>query len=208
MRRALVLAALLLVTSTVNAQAPALYRWTDKDGKVQYSDRPPVRFDGVVTRIEIDVQPDPPSAAAARESGGPPAPDLAARRNATRIALAADVARARDRLEAAKAELAAYEEPLESERQVVQQRLDGARPAPGPGSQSTGGMLGLGGMHGGTERSNCRVDVAADGRKVMTCPTFVPTEAYYERVQKLEEAVLRAQAEVDVAEQAYRRGAD
>jgi outer membrane protein TolC len=42
----------------------------------------------------------------------------------------------------------------------------------------------------------------------MTCPTFVPTEAYYERVQKLEEAVLRAQAEVDVAEQAYRRGVD
>ena len=39
-------------------------------------------------------------------------------------------------------------------------------------------------------------------------PTVVPSEAYYERVQKLEDDVRRAEEEVAAAEQAYRRGVD
>jgi hypothetical protein len=154
------------------------------------------------------VKPDPAPAAQPRAPQAGPNSDIAAKRRAVRTELAAAVARSRDRLEAAKAELAAVDAPLESERQVVQQRVDLSRPAPGGDSQSTGGMLGMGGMLGGAERSNCRIDVAADGRKLATCPTYVPGDAYYERVQKLEEAVRRAQEDVDAAEAAYRRGVD
>jgi hypothetical protein len=206
MRRSLLVAVVLLAATPAWAQF--LYKWTDKDGKVQYADKPPTRFDGVVTRIEIDAQPDTQPAAAPRPSNGPASSEVAARRKAVRTALAAEVARTRDRLEAAKAALAEVDAPLESERQVVQQRLDQARPNPGPNSQSTGGMFGLGGMLGGAERSNCRVEQLADGRKVTTCPTHVPGDAYYERVQKLEDAVRRAEADVDAAEEAYRRGVD
>ena len=206
MRRSLALAVILLAAAPAFAQF--LYKWTDKDGKVQYADKPPTRFDGPVTRIEIDVQPDKDTATAPRPSNGPASSDVAARRKAVRTALAAEVTRTRDRLEAAKAALGAADAPLESERQVVQQRLDQVRPAPGPDSQSTGGMFGLGGMLGGAERSNCRVEQMTDGRRVTTCPTHVPGEAYYERVQQLEDAVRRAQAEADAADEAYRRGVD
>ena len=42
----------------------------------------------------------------------------------------------------------------------------------------------------------------------MQCPALVPSEAYYDRVRELEEAVKRAEAELDDAERAYRRGVD
>ena len=207
MRRVAILLALALAAP---AYAQVLYKWTDKDGKVQYADKPPVRFNGTVTKIDIDVKPDPDTRPAPQRpvDVGPASSDLVAKRRAIRTALAAQVARARDRLEAAKTALAAADAPLDDERQVVQQRLDQARPQPGPDSQSTGGMFGTGGMLGGADRSNCRVEQQADGRKVTTCPTFVPGEAYYDRVQRLEEAVRRAQADVDEAEEAYRRGVD
>ena len=192
------------------AWAQVLYKWIDKDGNVQYSDKPPVKFGGPVTKIEVDVPPDPdttPRPPRARDVG-PASSEIAAKRRLVRTQLAAEVARARDRLEAAKTALAAADAPLDDERQVVQQRIDQSRPQPGPDSQSTGGMLGMGGMLGGADRSNCRTEQQADGRKVTTCPTYVPGDAYYERVEKLEDAVRRAQADVDAAEEAYRRGVD
>jgi len=206
MKRTAILVVLLLAAASAWPQA--LYKWTDKDGKVQYADKPPLRFEGPVTKIEIDVPADPDPAAKARASGGPATSEVVTRRRAVRVALAAQVARARDRLEAAKTALAAADAPLEDERQIMQQRVDQKQPTPGSGSQSTGGMLGMGGMLGGAERSNCRVEQQADGRKVTTCPTYVPSEAYYERVQRLEEDVRRAQEDVDAAEAAYRRGVD
>ena len=206
MRRALLALALLL--AAVPAWSQVLYKWTDKDGKVQYADKPPTRFNGPVTKIDIDVPADADAAAKPRTFDGPATSELVAKRRAIRTALAAQVARARDRLEAAKTALAAADAPLEDERQVVQQRVDQRQPAPGPDSRSTGGMLGMGGMLGGADRSNCRVEQQADGRKVTTCPTYVPGEAYYERIQRLEEDVRRAQADVDAAEEAYRRGVD
>ena len=208
MRRAAVVLALVLAAPAAWAQV--LYKWTDKDGKVQYADKPPLRADGPVTKIEIDVKADPDTTVRPPRPAdvGPASSEIAAKRRLVRTQLAAAVARTRDRLEAAKTALAAADAPLEDERQVVQQRVDRARPQPGPDSQSTGGMLGMGGMLGGADRQNCRVEQQADGRKVTTCPTSVPSDAYYERVQRLEEAVRRAQADVDEAEEAYRRGVD
>ena len=57
-------------------------------------------------------------------------------------------------------------------------------------------------------RSNCRQYEQQDGKKVTTCPVSMPSEAYFERVGKLEEAVKAAEEEVATAERAYRRGVD
>jgi hypothetical protein len=195
------------------AQSDAFYKWTDKDGKVQYSDTPPKNAPGEVTRVEIDPAtnathlPLPPkndAAAAAVEDKGT---DMAGKRRALRAALEADVERARAKLERAKAVLAGAV-PEDSERQVIQQRSDKSNPRPGPGSSSTGGMLGSGGMYGNAAKSNCRTVTGSDGKSVITCPTVVPGEAYYDRIGKLEEAVREAAEELSAAEQAYRRGVD
>ena len=57
MKRTAILVVLLLAAASAWPQA--LYKWTDKDGKVQYADKPPLRFEGPVTKIEIDVPADP-----------------------------------------------------------------------------------------------------------------------------------------------------
>ena len=195
------------------AQSDAFYRWVDKDGKVQYSDRPPKNAPGEVTRVEIDpatnttrlpVPAKNDAAAAAVEDKGT---DMAGKRRALRAALEADVERARAKLERAKDALAGAV-PEDSERQVIQQRSDMSNPRPGPGSNSTGGMLGSGGMYGNAAKSNCRTATGSDGKSVVTCPTVVPAEAYYDRIGKLEEAVREAAEELSAAEQAYRRGVD
>jgi hypothetical protein len=51
--------ALAASTPGSGALAQTLYKWIDKDGKVQYTDKPPVNFKGEVTRIEADAQPPP-----------------------------------------------------------------------------------------------------------------------------------------------------
>lgn len=202
-----------------DAAAQVLYKWVDIDGKTQYSDRPPKSFAGPVTRIEPDEQPaaaprapqkaaaKPGDAAAAQETAAPPS-DYSAQRRALRRKLEADVTNARAKLDFAKAALEAASSPNDEERQVVQQRVEKRRPAPGPGSASTGGMLGSGGMHGGAPRSNCTSVKSSDGRIVTTCPTSVPNEAYYDRVKQLEDAVKAAEEELSAAELAYRRGVD
>jgi len=40
------------------------------------------------------------------------------------------------------------------------------------------------------------------------CPAVIPNEAYYERQRGLEEAVRQAEADLDRAKEAYRRGVD
>ena len=188
-----------------DAAAQTLYKWTDKDGKIQYSDQLPKNPVGEVTRIEIDPStnvtqiPAPPKKEFASEEKGPP--DIAAKRRALREMLEAKVTRARANLERAKAALAEAA-PDPSEHQVIQQRVEDKKAA-GPGSATTGGMLGQGGMYGNPQKSNCRTD-----GKVTTCPTVVPSEAYYDRVSQLEQAVRDAEAELSEAEQAYRRGVD
>ena len=191
----------------------ALYKWTDADGKVQYSDKPPKSFKGEVVRIETDEQPatvapykaPSPAVKRADDSAGK---DVANERRALRKRLADDVANARAKLAAAQAALDGSSAPQDDERQIVQQRVEKNRAAPGPGSLSTGGMLGSGGMLGGAPRSNCTTTKNADGRIVTTCPTGVPNDAYYDRIRKLEDDVRVAAEELAAAERAYRRGAD
>lgn len=215
LRLALAAAAALVAgaVSSGDASAQVLYKWTDKDGKIHYSDTPPRAFVGTVTTLEPDAKPDPAPPTTRKtemQARDMPAqePDLAAKRRAVREALAANVLKARDKLEAAKAALSERNTPEDNERQVVQQRLERNNPRPSPTSASTGGMYGTGGMHGGAPRSNCQTVTGSDRRTVTTCPTAVPTEAYYERIQKLEEAVRQAESELDAAESAYRRGVD
>jgi hypothetical protein len=211
---ALALAAFALAVAG-GAAAQVLYKWTDVDGKTQYSDRPPKDFKGVITRIEPDEQPAPVTpyqaprtGVTAGQDGVKQLPDVAAERREVRRRLAAAVERARDRLAVAKAALEDGGAPQDDERQVVQQRVDSSAPLPGPGSASTGGMLGNAGMIGGAPRSNCTKSKGSSGQVVTTCPTLVPNDAYYERIRKLEDDVRAAEEELAAAEQAYRRGAD
>jgi hypothetical protein len=193
----------LLVTLAVlgfaaHASAQTLYKWTDAQGRVQYGDRVPKDFKGEVTRIESDAQPPQsppwvPKAAAPKAQEGAqaekPADDLNTRRRLLREKLMADVARARDRLEAARKAVEDADGPGVGERQVVQQRF--AR-----GTQPK------------TPRSNCREVVASDGKKQLMCPALVPGEGYYDRIRLLEEAVAKAEEDLALAERAYRQGAD
>lgn len=195
--RALLLSVVLIGFVSLSV-GQTLYKWTDAQGRIQYSDRPPKDFKGEVTRIESDAQP-PQSPAWVPKAAAPKAEegrqvekatgDINSRRRALREKLAADVTRARERLEAAKKALGEAEGPQVDERQVVQQRF--AR-----GTQPK------------TPRSNCREVVASDGKKSLMCPALVPGEGYYDRIRLLEEAVARAEEDLANAERAYRQGAD
>jgi hypothetical protein len=181
-----------------SAVAQTLYRWTDAEGKVQYSDRPPKNFKGEVTRIEADVEKATLPARTVAPAAAPPteqkaaAPretDIAAKRRATRAQLEARMERARENLETARKALADGENPEPEERQIVQQRVTPRA------------------LKDMTPRSNCRVDVI-EGKKTIICPTAVPSTEYHERVNRLEEAVRQAEAELADAESAWRRGVD
>ncbi len=205
----------LLLGALPAGAAQVLYKWVDANGKTQYSDQPPKSFRGEVQRIDADEQPvaaepyKPPIPAAKRAADSPAAEDDAAgKRRELRQRLSAAVASARARLAVAKAALESAGGPQDDERQIVQQRVQKDRPTPGDGSASTGGMLGMGGMLGGAPRSNCTTVKNADGGVVTTCPTGVPSDAYYEGIQKLEDDVRSAEEELAAAERAYRRGVD
>ena len=199
-RRAAFAAAMAALLASPPLAAQVLYKWIDANGKVQYSDQPPKKHTGPVTRIEPDVPATPapapkPAVAPAPVSSPPkaaPAEDIVAKRRATRAALEKRLYAARDKLDAAKKALADASEPSDEERQVVQQK-----PQPGQG-----------GMHGlSSARSNCTKSVV-NGKAVVTCPTMVIKEEYFDRVGKLEDAVRVAEAELAEAEQAWRRGVD
>ena len=199
-------AALLIALAGAASAQQTLYKWIDKDGKVQYSDKPPKDPAAAVTRIEIDPETNTTASAPPPRAVGPSEVDqklieMAAKRRAVREKLETDLKRARAKVTAAKMALAVAV-PDDNERQVIQQRIQKGTPA-GPGSATTGGMLGNGGMLGAAPRSNCRTD-----GNVITCPTTVPGEAYYDRVQGLEDALRDAEKELADAELAYRRGVD
>jgi len=191
---AIALAALAAPEAILSQQV--LFKWTDAEGKIQYSDRPPKDFKGPVTRIEpmyekeSPILPKPVAAPPeARKESVEPVTDLAAKRRAIRKQLEARLTQARDNLEAAKKALTEAAPELD-ERQVIQQRAAS------------------GGMHGMTGRSNCRQEVGGDGRKVLMCPTMVAGPTYFDRVAKLEQALARAEEELSAAELAWRRGVD
>jgi len=191
--------ALALACACTLAHAQVLYKWVDEDGKTQYSDMPPKNPKGPVTRIEPDVAPTvappapkPAAAAAPKAEAAADVPDLAAQRRAKRATLEARRSEARAKVDAAKKALAEAAGPEPDERQVVQQEM----------------KKGQGGMHGlSTARSNCR-KVQKDGKPTVICPAVVATDAYYERIARLEVDLRQAEEELDQAEEAWRRGMD
>jgi hypothetical protein len=221
MRATTLLRTALLVIAFVGLQGAAfcqvLYKWVDKDGKTQYSDQPPKNFSGTVTRIEPDekatvaappASPSPEALKAEKANDDVRAIiEMAAKKRAEREKLEARVQAARTRLELAKAERD-NASPTDTERQVIQQRVDVQNPQPGPGSSSNGGMFGMGTVSGPQTRSNCSTSKNAAGNVVVMCPTAVPSDAYYDRIKQLDDAVAAAEEELAAAETAYRRGVD
>jgi len=191
-----------LAASASGALAQTFYKWTDKDGKVQYADKPPVNFKGEVTRIEADVQPPTVKPAAKpapraesedERAEKEKAPTTAARRRADRERLAERLAAARARVDQARTALTDGESVLQDEKQIVQQHhpRNARRPESTP-----------------PPRLNCMGEQAPDGRAVWNCPTPIPNESYYARQKALEEALQKAEEELADAERAYRRGVD
>lgn len=178
------------------------YRWVDKEGKTQFSDKPPANFKGEVTKVPVEAM-DPvrvptapakvPKKASTSLETEEKAPDLATRRRAQRELLAARLSQARQNLEAAQKALADGEGTTESEKQFVREsfarsdRQPERTPAP---------------------RGNCMATKTSDGKSIWNCPRPIPNDAYFDRQQKLEEAVKKAEEELAEAERAYRRGVD
>jgi hypothetical protein len=195
------LAAAFLVFAASAAGQQVLYKWTDREGRVHFADRPPAGFKGEVTRIQTDAAPEsvpkraPPKAAGtdADEEKGKPPPDMATSRRLKREQLAARLSAAREKLEKARKALESGEESQEDEKQFVQERFDrnARRPERTP-----------------PPRPNCISQVSMDGKAIWICPRPIPNDAYYARQQKLEEAVKKAEEEVEEAERDYRRGVD
>jgi hypothetical protein len=193
------LACAFLIASPAGAQA--LYKWTDASGKVFYSDRPPPKeFKGAVERIEREpplappVTPSapviPPIVVQGEKPAPVPSPDIAKQRRATRERLQAQVDAARVRVEAAKKALDEGRDPQVEDRRVIQQTIDGTTPA------------------SITLRNNCKSGNDPNGKAVTVCPTTVLNDEYFARLEKLEEALKQAEDDLDVAQNAYRRGVD
>jgi len=194
----ILIAALLAVASSAVLAQQTLYKWTDEEGKTQYSDTPPKNFKGTVTRIESDANPPPVAAprkadsvkTEAAASDKPPA-DALTQKRAKRAELEGNLARARENLDNVKKALAETSDPQPDEVQVIQNRVDR--------SGTSGAQV---------ARSNCRQITGRDGKTATICSGVVPNPAYYERIQQLEEALRKAEEELRAAEQAYRRGVD
>jgi hypothetical protein len=187
--RAAMVIAILALASPAGA-ATVFYKWVTADGQVHYSDTVPKGFTGAVTRVEVDTgasrAPVSPGVSAEERAirGESNQPDLLEQRRETRSRLQASLDSARQRLELAQQALADGQTPGDDEWQVTQK----------------GQPHGPGQVH----RSNCHK--GADGHLV--CPGRVPSETYYKRLDTLQHEVDLAQAAVDEAERAYRRGVD
>ena len=189
-------AAALAIASSAYADVRTLYRWTDEQGRVQYSDKqPPASFKGEVTRIETDTEantrpagpPRPPLVSPEVLRDVTPAkPDIAKTRRATRAKLELAVQQAEEKVAAARAALAGGGELKDDERQMVQRQYAQAQPG----------------------RSNCRAMTGNDGKPAVVCPAMVPNEQYYDRMRGLEDALKQAEEELSDAKAAYRRGVD
>lgn len=179
----------------VQALAQTLYKLVDKAGKVSYADRVPKGFEGEVTPISID--PATNAASPIRVAPAPQRPEDAPRdrnteRRDARAKFTAALERAQAKVAAAKKALAEGVDPLDDEYQTIQQKFD----ASGAKADAAG------------PRGNCRRLTSDDGRSTWVCPTIVPGERYRDRQKGLEDALRDAEAELAVAEQAYRRGTD
>lgn len=188
--RALLAAVALMAGAAALADTKTFYRWTDEQGRLQYSDKPPTGFKGEVTKFEVDydatkarVAPAPRVPADVMRDVAPPPPDVAKSRRDQRAKLEDSLRKAQDKVAAAKAALESGGDLKEDERQVVQRKYAKAQP----------------------DKANCRP--TQDGKKgAVMCPSIVPGEPYYDRQRGLEEALRQAEEELADAETAYRRG--
>ena len=183
----------LMISAVCIADTRTLYRWTDDQGRVQYSDRQPVGFKGEVTKVEVDLEMNTrPVVPAPGQQVVPPdvlrdvTPDIAKQRRDLRAKLDQDVRAAEKKVAAAKAALDEGGAPKEDERNVVQRPVDKPDPT----------------------KSNCRVVPNQAGQPGVACPSLVPNELYYDRIKGLEDALRQAEDELAQAQQAYRRGVD
>ena len=184
--------AALLVVGIAHADVRTLYRWTDVQGRTQYSDRPPpASFKGEVTRIEVDTETNANAAQTPRAPRVAPdvlkdvTPDLAKQRREKRAKLEDAVRKAEKKVADARAALEQGGDLKEDEQGVIQRRY--AKPP--------------------ADKANCRVVLEGE-RKAVICPAITPNEQYYERQKSLEEAVRKAEEELSDAQTAYRRGVD
>ena len=223
-RRAVDVAAAMLAMACLcgGAHAADLYRWTDADGRVAYGDKPPKDARNV-SRIEVDTTTTTipsrlapaPAAPAASTAPAPQAPDLLTQRRATRARLEAAVAQARDRLDLARKNLAEASDMGPDEQQSVVEKVadlppkEAAKATPSVGVDPGNMQVVGGGMYGmSVSRQNCSKIVGPSGKGGIICPTIIPNQAYRERIAMLEDAVKKADADLDAALEAYRRGVD
>jgi len=174
------------------AAAQTLYKLTDKEGRVTYSDKVPKGYDGTVVAIEPDTASNIVPSAKAGTGAGPAAPPsgIGEDRRKAREDLDRKLRAAQARAEAARKAKAEGGDPLPDELQTVQHRSRPLRAGEQP------------------PNPNCFNAVDPSGIATLNCPTRVPGEAYYERQKKLDEDLKRAEEELALAERAYRRGTD
>jgi len=182
------------------ASAVTLYKLVDRDGKVSYVQERPADFQGQAVPMQIDPavnavapnpvhQPEKPKEAT--KPGEPKKMGYLEQKRATRDALELRLKTARDRLDAAKDALAKLQMG-DDEFQVIMR----------PVSAGSGG-----GFMGGQAKLGCST-VVQNFRAVQACGAVVPNEKFVQRANALEEAVKLAEAEVEEAEIAWRRGVD
>ncbi|APV48416.1 hypothetical protein BWI17_01160 [Betaproteobacteria bacterium GR16-43] len=198
-RFAALLVAACIAAASVPADARVIYKLVDRKGQVTYVDQRPKAFDGEVTEIVVPdtpataVAPAPlPAKPAASESPAKGVTDINSQRRDAREKLQLALDRARARLEAAKKALADGGDPQDDELQVIIQRFDASKDRPDAAGP----------------RGNCTRVPTDNGGSLWSCPVMTPGEKFRERQKSLEEAVLAAEAEVDAAEKAFRRGTD
>ncbi|MGD9954306.1 MAG: hypothetical protein AB7S87_17175 [Burkholderiales bacterium] len=128
---ALFLAALLAAPlALAEADKQVVWKLTDKKGKVTYVDKAPGKdFDGKVTRIEVDLTANRARLVNLGETAPPvllplTAPEL------KRVKADAELARARESLEAAKKAREEGKDPTPEETQWIGKKGGGARPVP------------------------------------------------------------------------------
>lgn len=186
---------LALVAATLwsgSADAQVLYRYVDKDGRTVVSDRPPA--EGKFERIESD--PNTNVIQSPRRSSDQPGTagsQMARQRQQLRDSLRASVDDARKRLEEAKSALESGKDPREGEWRPVQVPPDNdGKP------NANGQVTALGG------KVVCPIDPY--GKPVCVSGNS-PNEAYFQRIEKLEADLRKAEEALKEAEQNYRRKA-
>jgi hypothetical protein len=202
------------------AQAAQLYKWTDADGRVTYGDKPPkgalnvtpIEVDTTTTTIPASPEPRAPGATKpARTEVAPGGTDILTQRRATRARLEQAVDEARAKLDLARKNLAEATDMSPDEQLSIVQKVQDINPpanqAPGPVDPANLQTAG-GGMYGFAKRSNCSAVVGKSGKAAIVCPTIIPNTAYQERIAALEDAVRKAEADLDAAQTAYNRGVD